>query len=186
MHLVEYNLVNDVEISDGGTSAASSQSIDSKGDIRTSAKQKNEHTKESAKDPPLTASSLILFNFITVSAHRNSHRSLAVLKLRSGDELLDQSRLTEMKTTIDLLHVNAKEVFKGLALLDDILELQSGDQIINEAVIRSCDSEIIYMNAEHDLPAVYKATMKEAASDRWQTECSQSPQDKPRADRRKL
>ena len=48
---------------------------------------------------------------------------------------LDQSRLTEMKTTIDLLHVNAKEVFKGLALLDDILELQSGAQIINEAII---------------------------------------------------
>jgi len=67
-----------------------------------------------------------------------------------------------MKTTIDLLHVNAKEVFKGLALLDDILELQSGDQIINEAVIRSCDSEIIHMNAEHDLPAVCKMTMEEA------------------------
>jgi len=68
-----------------------------------------------------------------------------------------------MKTTIDLLHVNAKEVFKGLALLDDILELQSGDQIINEAVIRSCDSEIIHMNAEHDLLAVFKATMEETA-----------------------
>jgi len=92
---IEYKLVNGVEISDGGTSTASSQSIDSKGDIRTSAQQKDEHTKESAKDPPLTASSLVLFNFIPVSAHRNSHRSLAVLKLRSGDEFLDQPRLTE-------------------------------------------------------------------------------------------
>ena len=49
---IEYDLVNGVEISDGGTSTASSQSIDSKGDIRTSAKQKDEHAKESAKDPP--------------------------------------------------------------------------------------------------------------------------------------
>ena len=88
---------------------ASSQSIDSKGDIRTSAKQKDEHAKESAKDPPLTASSLVLFTFIPVSAYGNSHRSLVVLKLRSGDWLLDQFRLTEMKTTIDSLHVNAKE-----------------------------------------------------------------------------
>ena len=68
-----------------------------------------------------------------------------------------------MKTTIDSLHVNAKEVFKGLALLDDILELQSGAQIINEAIIRSCDIEIIHVNAEHNLPAVCKATMEEAA-----------------------
>ena len=36
-------------------------------------------------------------------------------------------------------------------------------QIINEAVIRSCDSEIIHMNAEHNLPAVFKATKEEAA-----------------------
>jgi hypothetical protein len=158
---IENNLVNGVEISESGTSTASSQSIDSKGDMRTSAQQKDEHTKESAKDPPLTASSLVLFKFIPVSAHRNSHRSLAVLKLRGGDELLDQSRLTEMKTTIDFLHVNGQEFFKGLAHLDDILELQSSDQIINKAVIRSCDSEIIHMNAEHDLPAVCKTTMEE-------------------------
>ena len=82
---IEYNLVNGVEISDGGTSTASSQSIDSKGDIRTSAKQKDEHAKESAKDPPLTARSHVLFTFIPVSAYGNSHRSLVVLKLRSGD-----------------------------------------------------------------------------------------------------
>ena len=49
-----------------------------------------------------------------------------MLKLRNDDKLLDQSRLAEMKTTIHLLHVDAKGVFKGLALLDDILELQSG------------------------------------------------------------
>ena len=47
---LENNLVNGVEISESGTSTASSQSI-SKGDIRTSTKQKDEHTKESAKDP---------------------------------------------------------------------------------------------------------------------------------------
>ena len=67
-----------------------------------------------------------------------------------------------MKTTIDLLHVNTKEVFKGLAFLDDILKLQGGAQIINETIIRSCDSEIIHVNAEHDLLAVCKATMEEA------------------------
>ena len=111
---IENNLVkNGVEISESGTSTASSQSIDSKGDIRTSAQQKDEHTKESARDPPLTARSLVLFNFISVSAHRNSHRSLAVLKFRSGDELLDQSRLTEMKTTIDLLHVKSQGSLQG-------------------------------------------------------------------------
>ena len=49
---IEYNLVNGVEISESGTSTVSSQSIDSKGDIRTSVQQKDEHTKESAKDPP--------------------------------------------------------------------------------------------------------------------------------------
>ena len=66
---IENNLVNGVEISESGTSTASSQSIDRKGDIRTSAQQKDEHTKESAKDPPLTASSLVLFTFIPVSAY---------------------------------------------------------------------------------------------------------------------
>ena len=50
---IEYSLVNGVEISESGTSTASSQSIDSKGDIRTSAKQKDENAKENAKDPPL-------------------------------------------------------------------------------------------------------------------------------------
>ena len=63
-----------------------------------------------------------------------------------------------MKTTIDLLHVNAKEVSKGLTLLDDILELQSGAEITNEAIIRSCNR--IHMNAQDDLSAVCKTTME--------------------------
>ena len=89
MHLLQIknNLVNGVEISESATSTASSQSINSKGDIRTSVQQAERLAYQGeCERSPLTASSLVLFNFIPVSAHRNSHRSLAVLKLRSDDE----------------------------------------------------------------------------------------------------
>jgi hypothetical protein len=68
-----------------------------------------------------------------------------------------------MKTAVLLLHVNTEEVLQGFALSDDVLLLQRSTQVINEAVITSCDSEIVDMDAEHDLPAILKTAIEEAS-----------------------
>jgi hypothetical protein len=87
-----------------------------------------------------------------------------IFKQSSGlDELLDETGLTEMKAAICLFHVNTEEVLQGFALSDDVLLLQRSTQVINEAVITSCDREIVHMDAEHDLSAILKTAIEEAS-----------------------
>jgi hypothetical protein len=89
--------------------------------------------------------------------------SLIFKQSSSLDELLDKARLTEMKAAICLFHVNTEEVLQSVALGDDVLLLQRGAQVVNEAIVTSCHRKVIDMDTEHDLPTISKTAIEQTA-----------------------
>jgi hypothetical protein len=74
-----------------------------------------------------------------------------LVKASSSDELLDEARLIQMKPAISSLNVNAKEVFKRVTLLDDVLVLEASEKLIKVCFICGCHREVVNLNTEDDL-----------------------------------
>ena len=78
------------------------------------------------------------------------------------DELPDEARLIQMKPAISSLNVNAKEIFKRVTLLDDVLVLEASAKLIKESIICDFHCEVVNLNREDDL-----------SSDRESCECDE-------------
>ena len=74
--------------------------------------------------------------------------------------LLDEARLTQMKTTVSSLHVHTKKVFKRITFLDNVLVLEVSAKLIDESVICGCHCKVINMNAKDDLPPVRESLVE--------------------------
>ena len=93
----------------------------------------------------------VLILIARIYMQRNINRFVVVVKSSSSDELLDEARLIQMKPAISSLNVNAKEVFKRVTLLDDVLVLEASEKLIKECFICGCHREVVNLNTEDDL-----------------------------------
>jgi hypothetical protein len=101
-----------------------------------------------------------LILIIPIRTQRNINRLVVVVEASSSDELLDEARLTQMKTTVRSLHVHAKEIFERVTLLDDVLVLEVSAELIDESVICGCHCKVVNVNTEDDLPSVRESLVK--------------------------
>ena len=69
-----------------------------------------------------------------IYTQRDINGLIVVVETSSSDELLDEARLIQMKPAISSLSVNAKEVFKRVTLLDDVLVLEANAKMIKESI----------------------------------------------------
>ena len=60
------------------------------------------------------------------------------------------------------MHVDAKEIFQSVDLLDDVLELESSAELNDQRIISSSNCKVIDMNAEHDKLTILESTIEEA------------------------
>ena len=66
----------------------------------------------------------------SIYTQRDINGLIVVVEASSSDKLLDEARLIQMKPAISSLNVNAKEVFKRVTLLDDILVLEANAKLM--------------------------------------------------------
>ena len=65
-----------------------------------------------------------------IYTQRDINGLIVVVEASSSDKLLDEARLIQMKPAISSLNVNAKEVFKRVTLLDDVLVLEANAKLM--------------------------------------------------------
>jgi hypothetical protein len=84
-----------------------------------------------------------------ICTQRDINELVVIVEASSSDELPDEARLIQMKLAISSLNMNAKEVFKRVTLLDDVLVLEASAKLIKESII--CHCEVVNLNTEDDL-----------------------------------
>ena len=93
----------------------------------------------------------VLILIAPIYTQRDINGLVVVVEASSSDELPDEARLIQMKPAINSLNVNAKEVFKRVTLLDDVLVLEASAKLIKESIICDCHCKVVNLNTEDDL-----------------------------------